>query len=210
MLRLRVPGAVIDAKWLELVSYICNTWGNGSFHLGMRQTLNVPGIKAENIPAVNEYISSLPGRNRTRYVRREDGHLQRLPFIGPRNIMACIGGIHCIKGNVNTQEMAHKIEKLVYPNPYHIKVSIAGLPQRLRQRAFPGFRHYRSHKADLRYRPVYYRGACVDKCKGAATRVLSLNDKGKVDKDPLPLCRPRRMRHRLSRRCMETAGQRLL
>ena len=56
MLQLRVPGAVIDAKWLELVSYICNTWGNGSFHLGMRQTLNVPGIKAENIPAVNEYI----------------------------------------------------------------------------------------------------------------------------------------------------------
>lgn len=25
MLQLRVPGAVIDAKWLELVSYICNT-----------------------------------------------------------------------------------------------------------------------------------------------------------------------------------------
>ena len=79
MLQLRVPGAVIDAKWLELVSYICNTWGNGSFHLGMRQTLNVPGIKAENIPAVNEYIRPYLDAIE-RYVRREDGHLQRLPF----------------------------------------------------------------------------------------------------------------------------------
>ena len=111
MLQLRVPGAVIDAKWLELVSYICNTWGNGSFHLGMRQTLNVPGIKAENIPAVNEYIRPyLDAIERDMCDVKMDTS-NGYPFIGPRNIMACIGGIHCIKGNVNTQEMAHKIEK---------------------------------------------------------------------------------------------------
>ncbi len=56
MLQLRVPGAVIDAKWLEAIAHVCNTWGNGTFHLGMRQTLNAPGIKAEYIPAVNKYI----------------------------------------------------------------------------------------------------------------------------------------------------------
>ena len=56
MLQLRMPGAVIDAKWLEVIMHVCNTWGNGTFHVGMRQTLNAPGIRAESVPEVNEYI----------------------------------------------------------------------------------------------------------------------------------------------------------
>ncbi|MGL5244129.1 MAG: sulfite reductase subunit C, partial [Sarcina sp.] len=56
MLQMRVPGSLIDAKYLEKVTHIAKTWGNGTFHLGMRQTLNMPGIKYENIPAVNAYI----------------------------------------------------------------------------------------------------------------------------------------------------------
>ena len=184
MLQLRVPGAVIDAKWLELVSYICNTWGNGSFHLGMRQTLNVPGIKAENIPAVNEYIRPyLDAIERDMCDVKMDTS-NGYPFIGPRNIMACIGGIHCIKGNVNTQEMAHKIEKLVYPNPYHIKVSIAGCPNDCAKGHFQDFGIIGCTKPIYDIDRCIGCGACVDKCKGAATRVLSLNDKGKVDKDP--------------------------
>jgi len=31
--------------------------------------------------------------------------------------MACIGNSHCIKANVNTKELATKIEKLVFPSP---------------------------------------------------------------------------------------------
>ena len=50
------------------------------------------------------------------------------PTIGARNIMACIGGIHCIKANINTQEIAKKIEKEVFPSHYHIKVAVAGCP----------------------------------------------------------------------------------
>ena len=56
MLQLRVPGALIDAKHLSLVQELCEKYGNGTFHIGMRQTLNVPGIKYENIPAVNALI----------------------------------------------------------------------------------------------------------------------------------------------------------
>ena len=45
MLQMRVPGAVIDAKYLKVVMEIAEKWGNGTFHLGTRQTLNAPGIK---------------------------------------------------------------------------------------------------------------------------------------------------------------------
>ena len=45
-----------------------------------------------------------------------------------RQVMACIGGIHCIKANINTQDMAKKIEQEVFPSHYHIKAAVAGCP----------------------------------------------------------------------------------
>ena len=56
MLQLRVPGALIEAKHLNMVAEICDRWGNGTFHMGTRQTLNIPGIKYENIDAINKFI----------------------------------------------------------------------------------------------------------------------------------------------------------
>ena len=76
------------------------------------------------------------------------------------------------------------IEKLVYPNPYHIKVSIAGCPNDCAKGHFQDFGIIGCTKPIYDIDRCIGCGACVDKCKGAATRVLSLNDKGKVDKDP--------------------------
>ena len=56
MLQLRVPGNLIDAKYLSVIQHIAQTWGDGLFHIGTRQTLNATGIKYEHIPAVNAYI----------------------------------------------------------------------------------------------------------------------------------------------------------
>ena len=56
MLQLRVPGNLIDAKYLSIIQEICQKWGNGTFHIGTRQTLNAPGIKYEYIDEVNKYI----------------------------------------------------------------------------------------------------------------------------------------------------------
>ena len=183
MLQLRVPGAVIDAKWLEPVIHVCNTWGDGTFHLGLRQTLNAPGIKAEYVPAVNEYIQpyieAIECESCGIDMETKDGY----PYIGPRNVMACIGGIHCIKGNVNTQEMAKKIEKIVYPNPYHIKATVAGCPNDCAKAHFQDFGFIGTTM------PIYDAdrcigcGACVKKCEHSATRVLELNEHGKIDKD---------------------------
>ena len=121
MLQLRVPGALIEAKHLTMVQEICEKWGNGTFHMGTRQTLNIPGIKFENIEEVNKYIK--------KYISDVDIEMCNVemesddygyPTIGARNIMSCIGNAHCIKGNINTYELARKIEKLIFPSHYHI------------------------------------------------------------------------------------------
>ena len=58
-------------------------------------------------------------------VRIEDG---AIVTIGARNVMSCIGNTHCIKANVNTYQLARKIEKIIFPSHYHIKVSVSGCP----------------------------------------------------------------------------------
>ena len=138
MLQMRVPGGMVDAKYLSYVEYIANTWGDGNFHFGTRQTFDITGIKYEDIPAVNAYLEQ--------YIKEVDAELCGVnmdtvahepqpwdpkagyPTIGARNITACIGNYHCICGNCNTFELARKIEPIIFPSHYHIKINIAGCP----------------------------------------------------------------------------------
>ena len=138
MLQMRVPGGMVDAKYLSYVEYIANTWGDGNFHFGTRQTFDITGIKYENIPAVNAYLEQ--------YIKEVDAELCGVnmdtvahepqpwdpkagyPTIGARNITACVGNYHCICGNCNTFELARKIEPIIFPSHYHIKINIAGCP----------------------------------------------------------------------------------
>jgi len=138
MLQMRVPGGMVDAKYLSYVEHIANTWGDGNFHFGTRQTFDITGIKYENIPAVNAYLEQ--------YIKEVDAELCGVnmdtvahepqpwdpkagyPTIGARNITACVGNYHCICGNCNTFELARKIEPIIFPSHYHIKINIAGCP----------------------------------------------------------------------------------
>lgn len=184
MLQMRCPGALIEAKYLQNVMEIAERWGNGTFHIGTRLTLNVPGIKYENIPAVNAYIKD--------YIEHVSHELcdcdievtdQGYPTIGARNTVACIGNIHCIKGNANTSELARKIDKLIWPSHYHIKIGIAGCPNDCVKANFNDFGIMGIHKMEYDIDRCIGCGACVRACEHAATGVLSLNKDGKVDKD---------------------------
>lgn len=183
MLQMRVPGGLVKAKYLSTIQYIAETWGNGTFHLGMRQTLNAPGIKYENIPEVNKYLEE--------YIKDIEVDMCNVcmeaneagyPTIGARNIMACIGNSHCIKANINTFELAKKIEKEIFPSHYHIKIAIAGCPNDCAKGHFNDFGILGVTK------PIYLKdrcigcGRCVKMCEHAATRVLKLVN-NKVEKD---------------------------
>lgn len=184
MLQMRVPGALIEAKYLQIVIDIATKWGNGTFHAGTRQTLNIPGIKYENIDAVNAYIKE--------YIEHVDIDLcdcdmesneSGYPTIGARNIMSCIGNAHCIKGNANTYELARKIERLIFPSHYHIKIAVAGCPNDCVKANFNDFGIMGINKMDYDYSRCIGCGACADACDHHATGVLSLNADGKIDKD---------------------------
>lgn len=101
MLQMRVPGGFIDAKYLGIVQHIAQTYGDGNFHFGTRQTFNITGIPYDNIQKVNKYIESYIKEVETElcnvnmntiagdetYWEPHSGY----PTIGARNITACIG-----------------------------------------------------------------------------------------------------------------------
>lgn len=183
MLQMRVPGGIIEAKYLTDIQYIAETWGNGTFHLGMRQTLNAPGIKFDAIPSVNKYLD--------RYIKEVEAHQcsvdieengQGYPTIGARNIMACIGNSHCVKANINTHELAKKMEKKIFPSHYHIKMAISGCPNDC------GKGHFNDFGIIGVTKPTYIKercigcGRCVKVCEHSATRVLKLVNH-RIEKD---------------------------
>lgn len=56
MLQMRVPGGLIQAKYLSFVEHLAEAYGDGTFHFGSRQCFAIPGIKYENIDAVNKEL----------------------------------------------------------------------------------------------------------------------------------------------------------
>lgn len=183
MLQMRVPGGLVKAKYLSTIQYIAETWGNGTFHLGMRQTLNAPGIKYENIPEVNKYLEEYIKDIEVEMCNVDmDINEAGYPTIGARNIMACIGNSHCIKANINTFELAKKLEKEIFPSHYHIKIAVAGCPNDCAKGHFNDFGILGVTK------PIYLKercigcGRCVKVCEHAATRVLKLIN-NKIEKD---------------------------
>ena len=177
MIQLRVPGGLIEAKYLKVIQDIAERWGDGTFHMGMRQTLNAPGIKFENVDAVNAYLEE--------YIKEVDVEACGVdmevnkagyPTIGARNIMACIGNSHCVKANINTWELARKLEKQIFPSHYHIKMTIAGCPNDCAKAHFNDFGIIGVTM------PIYVKerclgcGRCVKVCEHSATRVLKLEN----------------------------------
>ncbi len=183
MLQMRVPGSLIDAKYLEVVQHIATTWGDGSFHIGMRHTLNVSGVKYENIPKVNKYIDNYIKAVECDMCNVEMDTTDGYPTIGARNIMACIGNRHCTFANYNTQELARKIEPLIFPSHYHIKTALAGCPNDCGKAHFNDFGIVGIAQMQYNYDRCIGCNTCVEACKKHATGVLSLTEDNKVDKD---------------------------
>lgn len=194
MLQLRVPGGVIPVDYLRMAAEIAERWGDGNFHIGTRMTLDFPGIKYGNIPAVNTYLSKYIKGTETDLcevdmdkIAGEDADWDDesgYPTIGARNISACIGNCHCICGNIDTAAMAKKLEPIVFPSNYHIKLNVAGCPNDCNKAHVADFGVIGVAKIDFHSERCIGCGACVKTCKKGATRVLSSGPNGMPIKDP--------------------------
>ncbi|MGL5614709.1 MAG: sulfite reductase subunit C [Sarcina sp.] len=177
MFQMRVPGGTTDAKHLSLVQEIANKYGNGTFHFGTRQTFNMPGIKYENIEAVNklvkDYIREIEVEN-----CNVDMEVDELgyPALGARNISACIGGEHCIKANIKTTSLAKKLEKIIYPSNYHIKINITGCPNDCIKAQMNDFGIYGVTLPQYSYDRCVGCGGCARACKAYSTGAITEDD----------------------------------
>jgi anaerobic sulfite reductase subunit C len=105
------------------------------------------------------------------------------PAAGTRNVTACIGNRVCPFANTDTTKLAQRIEALIYPNHYHVKIAVAGCPNDC----------IKARMQDLgiicMVRPVQERNrcigcqACVEACQIKVTGAISF-DNFQVKRDP--------------------------
>jgi len=122
--RIRVPGGELNAKYLETIKYVAETFGNGTVHITTRQGFEIPGIEIEKMAEVNTIIQSLITGLEINQTDSGAGY----PAAGTRNIAACIGSRVCQFANFDTSAFAQRIEKVVFPNDYHVKIALTGCP----------------------------------------------------------------------------------
>ncbi|HFW3777798.1 TPA: anaerobic sulfite reductase subunit AsrC [Salmonella enterica subsp. enterica serovar Thompson] len=129
MISVRIPGGILPAHLLTVARDIAETWGNGQIHLTTCQKLAMPGIRYEDIDNVNAALEPFLREIEIELcdVQVEDTKAGYLA-IGGRNIVACQGNRICQKANTDTTGLSRRLEKLVYPSPYHLKTVIVGCP----------------------------------------------------------------------------------
>lgn len=183
-LRIRVPGGSLEVKYFDIIKRVAETYGNGKVHITTRQGFEVPGIPMDKMQEVNRMISPiLAGMESAIGVEIADPN-GGYPAAGTRNVSACIGNNVCPYSNCNTTELALKIEKLIYPNDFHVKIAVTGCPNDC----------IKAHMQDIgvigMVLPVYDVSrcigceACVKNCRKVATGALSMHNY-KVKRDHL-------------------------
>lgn len=122
--RIRIPGGHLEAKYLSMIQNIADTYGNGTVHITTRQGFEIPGIKFEDMPKINQLLQpiiegleinqKIPGQGYT--------------ASGTRNVTACVGNRVCPYGCYDTSAFAKRIEKAIFPNDLHFKIALTGCP----------------------------------------------------------------------------------
>ncbi|MHC1627133.1 MAG: 4Fe-4S binding protein [Methanoculleaceae archaeon] len=110
--RVRIPGGFTDAGALEGLARIARKFGDGSVHLTVRQTAEIPHVD----PARLEEIEVALKKNGTPVGAEREEVV---------NVVACPGIDRCKYANVETFELAHAIDRAVFARQTATKVRIA-------------------------------------------------------------------------------------
>jgi len=118
--RILSAGTVFTAENFKALAELSEKYGNGKLICTSRQSIEIPGIDFENIPAAMEFASS-----------------HSLTFGGTGNkirpITAC-KGTTCVFGNFDTQKLAADIHNKFYIGwkdvvlPHKFKIGVGGCP----------------------------------------------------------------------------------
>ncbi|ECC3285724.1 sulfite reductase subunit C [Salmonella enterica subsp. enterica] len=183
MISVRIPGGILPAHLLTVARDIAETWGNGQIHLTTRQKLAMPGIRYEDIDNVNAALEPFLREIEIELcdVQVEDTKAGYLA-IGGRNIVACQGNRICQKANTDTTGLSRRLEKLVYPSPYHLKTVIVGCPNDCAKASMADLGIIGVAKMRFTADRCIGCGACVKACSHHAVGCLALKN-GKAVKE---------------------------
>ncbi len=122
--RIRVPGGHLDAKYLDVLRQVAEIYGNGTVHLTTRQGFEISGIDMDKVSEVNTMVQPIIEGLNISQISPNSGY----PAAGTRNVSACIGSRVCPFANYDTSALAQRIEQVIFPNDYHVKIALTGCP----------------------------------------------------------------------------------
>lgn len=128
VIRLRVPGGDMDVRHLETIRKIADRFGNGIVHITARQGFEIPGIKLSELQDIKDFMAKMICDIEKESNVILDPPRGGYPSAGTRNVSACIGDRVCRFANCDAPLLARKIEGVIYPNDYHLKVAISACP----------------------------------------------------------------------------------
>lgn len=181
-LRVRVPGGHLNVKYFDIIKDIAQRYGNGTVHITTRQGFEVPGISMDKMDEINKLIEPIIQGMEVEIGVEVADPAAGYPAAGTRNVAGCIGNRVCPFANYDTTDLAKKVEKVIYPNDFHVKIAVSGCPNDC----------IKAHMQDIgvlgMVEPVYDRDrcigcqACVKNCRKVSTGALSfVNYKVKRD-----------------------------
>lgn len=114
-LRLAVVGGNLTAKQLAKISEVAEKYGNGYVHLTSRQSVEIPFIKLDQIEEVKAELEKgdcKPGSSGARV----------------RTITACQGNQVCPSGNIDSYDIAKKLDERYFGRdlPHKFKFGVTG------------------------------------------------------------------------------------
>ncbi|MBF0297386.1 MAG: sulfite reductase subunit C [Oligoflexia bacterium] len=181
-IRIRVPGGHLQTKYFSIIAQIAEEYGNGSVHITTRQGFEIPDIDFKFITEVNKLLAPLINGLECSIGVSIDNPEDGYPAAGIRNISACIGNRVCPFANLDTTNLALKMEKEVYPNNFHVKIAITGCPNDCIKAHLQDFGIIGMTEPQYIYNNCIGCEACVKVCTKSVTGALSLHNH-KIKKD---------------------------
>ena len=115
--RLRAPAGIFTVDQLRGIAGCAKKYGNGEIHGTIRQTLEIPHVKGENLKKLAKRLE----KNGTPIGSEKDEIV---------NIIACPGTSRCKFANIDTLSLARKIDAKLFGKemPVKMRIALSGCP----------------------------------------------------------------------------------
>ena len=171
ILRIRATNGEVSSRQLRKIADIAENYGLGFVHFVVRGGPEIPGIEEKHLGEIQNEL-------------KEAG--LKIIDKGIDNLQSCFGG-YCVNGNLNTQPLLRKVEKLVEKlglDDLDIKISASGCPNSC------GI----SHLSDIGFLGVVEPELIKEKCTGCdicakACRVDAIKIRNKLAEIDLDKCK---------------------